>query len=71
MMRRSETPECLRASDAPVAPWAIERAMAIIRRHGFAVAHSTTEEDRVQATARLAYAIAEALNQIALDSSAR
>lgn len=57
---------------APAPPsWALERAIAIVRRHGYGLANSTNAEARVQAAASLALAIAKALSEIASPASGR
>jgi len=49
--------------------WALDLALAIVRRHGYGLANSSTPEGRTDAAAGLALAIARALNDVASTAS--
>ncbi|MBB3565237.1 hypothetical protein FHX06_006607 [Rhizobium sp. BK512] len=70
MTRASDPGGDAEQGHAPAPPsWALERAIAIVRRHGYGLANSTNSEARAQAAASLALAIAKALSEIASPAS--
>ncbi|WP_165911989.1 hypothetical protein [Rhizobium sp. BK418] len=72
MTHGSDQPFDAGSVHAPAVPFfALDRALAIVRRHGYGLANSTTPEGRAVAAAGLALAIAKSLSEIASRAPAR
>ena len=72
MTRGSDQPFDAGSVHAPAVPfWALDGALATVRRPGYGLANSTTQEGLAVAAAGLGLAIAKALSEIASRTPAR